>query len=140
MLCSSVSPPDTHTRRQNCANVATFIQSILATNILYNQLVDYMWESYLAKIQQNNWDKCGRTQLQKGGVVYSHDIDRNIVGAEMQAWESLNLTADQKLYRLLFKYSVLPSLLLRTKQRKQQANQTATNLLRRTARRQINQE
>ncbi len=107
MLCSSVSPPDTHTRRQNCANVATFTQGILATNILHNQLVDYMWESYLAKVQQNNQDKRGRTQLQKGGVVYSHDIDRNIVGAEnhMQAWESLNLTADQKLYRLLFKYS-----------------------------------
>ena len=57
--------------------------------------------------------------MQKGGVVYSHMIDRDIVAAEdyIQAWESweLELTTDQKLYRLIFKFSVLPALLLQIK-------------------------
>ena len=46
-------------------------------------------------------------------------IDRDIVAAEdyIQAWESweLELTTDQKLYRLIFKFSVLPALLLQIK-------------------------
>jgi hypothetical protein len=42
MLCSSASPPDTPTRLQNRANVATFVQGILATNILHQQLINYM--------------------------------------------------------------------------------------------------
>ena len=49
MLRSSISLPDTPTRRQNRANTATFIQGILATNILHDQLVDHMWEFHLAK-------------------------------------------------------------------------------------------
>ena len=70
-------------------------------------------------------------------MIYSHDIDHNIAGTEdcLQAWESLELTADQKLYRLVFKYSVLSPLLLRTKQRKKQADQTAINTLARMTRR-----
>ena len=79
-----------------------------------------MWKSSLAKNNQNNQNSRGRTQLQKGGVVYSHMIDRDLTAAEdlIQAWESLNLTVDQKLYRLIFAYNVLSALLLRTKQRK----------------------
>ena len=41
-----------------------------------------MWDSYITKAENDNRDKRGRTQVQKGGVVYAHDIDRNIVGAE----------------------------------------------------------
>ena len=95
-----------------------------------------MWQSYLAKNQQDNRNRRGRSQLQRG-VVYSHDIDRDIAGAEdlLQTWEPLHINADQKLYRLKFRYSVLPSLLLHTKQRKQRADQTAINTLRRMARR-----
>ena len=96
MLRSSISPLDTPIRHQNRANVATFIQGILAINILHDQLVDHMWESYLAKTQHDNRNKRSRTQLQKGGVVYSHDVDRDIVGAKshIKAWESLDLNAD----------------------------------------------
>ena len=42
MLRSSVTPPDTPTRRRNRANVATFKQGILASNILQTQLTNYM--------------------------------------------------------------------------------------------------
>src|SRR5436189_6114858 len=75
MLRSSVTPPDTPTRRQNRANVATFKQGILASNILQTQLTNYMWDSYIAKADNDNQGRHGKTQVQKGGVVYAHDID-----------------------------------------------------------------
>ena len=59
MLRSSVSPPDTPTRRQNRANITAFTQGILATNILHDQLVGYMWESSLAKDRQDNQNSRG---------------------------------------------------------------------------------
>ena len=49
MLCSSISSSDTSTCCQNRANITAFTQDILATNILHDQLVGYMWESSLAK-------------------------------------------------------------------------------------------
>ena len=82
MLCSSVTPPDTPTRRRNRENVTTFKQDILAGNILQTQLINYMWDSYITKAENDNQDKCDRTQVQKEGVVYAHDIDSNIVKAE----------------------------------------------------------
>ena len=54
MLCSSVSPLDTSICHQNCANVATFTQDILAINILQQQLINYMWNSYTAKAENDN--------------------------------------------------------------------------------------
>ena len=137
MLCSSLTPMDTPNRHQNCANVATFAQGILATNILHDQLVDYMWDSYFEKTQQNDRNKHARTQLQKGEVGYAHDVDCNVAGAEdrTKAWKSLDLSSDQKLYRLKFSSSVLPQLILRTKQRKQKADQNAVNTLPRMTRR-----
>ena len=137
MLCSSVTPPDTPTRRRNRENVTTFKQDILAGNILQTQLINYMWDSYITKAENDNQDKHDRTQVQKGGVVYSHDIDHNIVRAEncLQAWESLDLSQDQKLYRLIFSYSVLSQLMLHTKKLKVIADQSAVNTLKRITRR-----
>ena len=138
MLRSSLSPPDTPTRHQNRENVATFTQGVLANNILHGQLTNYMWNSHLMKAQQDECNQRGRAQLQKGGGVYSHDVmDRDIVGAEdhMRIWESLDLSQDQKLYRLVFSYSVLPQLMLRTKKLKKAADQSAVNTLRRMTRR-----
>ena len=70
-------------------------------------------------------------------MVYSHDVDRGIAGAEdlVKTWESLNLSDDQKLYRLIFSYSVLNQLVLCTQERKQKADQDAMNTLRRQTRR-----
>jgi hypothetical protein len=96
-----------------------------------------MWDSYLARTRQSDLNRRARTQLQKGGVVYSCDVDCDIAEVEdcLQAWESLNLSQDQKLYRLKFSYSVLPQLLLHTKQQKQEADRVTTNMLQRLARR-----
>jgi hypothetical protein len=58
---------------------------------------------HIAKAERDNWNRRGRTQVQRGEVVYSHGVDCNIVEAEdcLQAWESLNLSQNQKLYRLI---------------------------------------
>ena len=82
MLRSSVTPPDTLTCCQNCENVAAFKQGILASNILQTQLINYMWDSYITKAENDNQDKHDRIQVQKEEVVYAHDINHNIVGAE----------------------------------------------------------
>jgi hypothetical protein len=75
--------------------------------------------------------------VQKEEVVYSHNIDYDIAGSEnyTQAWKTLDLDADQKLYRLKFSYSVLPQLILHTKQSKQELEQDATNTRQRETRR-----
>ncbi len=43
-----------YTGRQNHANMATFKQSILASNILQIQLTNYMWDSYITKTENDN--------------------------------------------------------------------------------------
>jgi hypothetical protein len=50
MLRLSVEPPDTPTRSRNHANVETFIQMVLAKDLVHKQLMDYMWNSRVAQI------------------------------------------------------------------------------------------
>ena len=135
MLRSSVEPPDTPTRKHNRDNVETFMQTILAKDIIHKQLTDYMWNSRVAQIQEERRKKRPRTQVQKGGVVYAADIDREIsMGQELTVkWET-NLTTDQKVYLLILRSMVLPQLLLHTKDRKELADCTAINCTRRANR------
>ena len=117
-------------------------QDILVTNILHQQLTKYMWNFYTARAENDNWNRRGRTQVQREGVVYSHDVDHNIAGTKdcLQAWESLNLSQDQKLYRLIFSYSVLSQLMLHIKKLKKATDQSAVNTLRRMTRREEKKE
>ena len=67
-------------------------------------------------------------QIQKGGIVYASDVDRDIsnlqeLGAK---WEA-DLYLDQKVYLLALRTTVLPQLLLLTKKRKEEADRIATN-------------
>ena len=50
---------------------------------------------------------------------------------EAMARSESNLDADQKLYLLILRTSILPQLLLRTKKKKEAADRTATNTNRR---------
>ena len=50
---------------QNCANVTTF------------KLINYMWDFYITKTENDNWNRCDKIQVQKEEIVYSHDIDYN---------------------------------------------------------------
>jgi len=86
-----------------------------------------MWDFYIAKTDNDNQNRHDKTQVQKEEVVYSHDINHNIVRAEnyLQTWESLNLNQDQKLYKLIFNYSVLSQLILHIKKLKEAADQSA---------------
>ena len=90
------------------------------------------------KTQQDEYNQCDQAQLQKRGVVYSHDVmNCDIVRAEnhMWIWESLDLSQNQKLYRLVFSYSVLSQLMLHIKKLKKATDQSAVNTLRRMTRR-----
>jgi hypothetical protein len=61
-----------------------------------------MWDFQIAQIQKEHRKKRPRTQIQKGGIVYAADIDREIFSLEEigAQWESY-LLADQKVYRLI---------------------------------------
>ena len=43
------------------------------------QLTNYMWDFYIAKTENDNQNRCDKTQVQKEEIEYSHDIDYNIV-------------------------------------------------------------
>jgi hypothetical protein len=135
MLRSSVEPPDTPTRKRNRDNTKTFMQTVLAKDLIHKQLTDYMWDSRIAQIQEERRKKRPRTQIQKGGVVYAADISREIsTGQELTVrWEA-GLSTDQKVYLLVLRSMVLPQLLLQTKDRKELADRTAINCLRRANR------
>jgi hypothetical protein len=133
MLRSSVEPPDTPTRIRNRINVETFMQTVLASNVVHTQLTQYMWDSRIAQLQQERRKHDSRRQVQKGGMVYAKDVrDRNLSAlSELEAkWEA-DLHPDQKVYLLCLRTTVLPQLILRTKKRKEEADRIATNCLRR---------
>jgi hypothetical protein len=80
----------------------------IVTNILHDQLINYLWDFYTAKVQNSDWNRCGQIKLQRKGVIYSHNVNHDIADTvnHLQAWKSLNLSKDQKLYRLKFSYNV----------------------------------
>jgi hypothetical protein len=109
-------------------NVETFMQTVLAKDLIHKQLTDYMWNPRVAQIQGEHRKKRPRTHVQKGGVVYAADIDCEIsTGQELTVKWKTNLTTDQKVYLLVLRSMVLPQLLLRTKDSKELADRTAIN-------------
>jgi hypothetical protein len=135
MMRSSVSPPDTPTRQQNRSNIKKFMETVLAKDILHKQLTSYMWDSKVAQVQAERRKKAARTQIQKGGIVYAGDVNRDISNIDelCAKWET-NLPTDEKVYLLVLRTTVLPQLLLRTKERRQVADRIAVNCIRRAAR------
>jgi hypothetical protein len=95
-----------------------------------------MWDSHLAHNQDQRRKRRAQTQIQKGGVVYAADVPRDISTMEeaMARTESSLLDPDQKLHLLILRKSILPQLLLKTKERKEVANRTAINTIRRATR------
>jgi hypothetical protein len=112
------------------------MQTILAKDIVHQQLTNYMWNSRVAQIQQERRKKSSRSQIQKGGIIYASDVDRDIsnlqeLGAK---WET-DLHPDQKVYLLMLRTTVLPQLLLLTKKKKEEADRAAVNCQRRATKR-----
>ena len=112
------------------------MHNVLAKDLMHNRLTDYMWDSRIAQIQEEHRKKSPRTQIQKGGIVYAADVDREISSLEELGarWEA-NLPADQKVYLLILRSTVLPQLLLKTKELKEVADRSAINCLRRATKR-----
>ena len=89
-----------------------FMQTVLAKDLVHTRLTDYMWNSRIAQIQQERRKNRSRSQIQKGGIVYAVDVDREIsnlqeLGAK---WEA-HLPSDQKVYLLVLRSTVLPQLI-----------------------------
>jgi hypothetical protein len=136
LLRSLVEPPDTLIRQNSRANVQTFIESVSAQDIVqYTLNLRNIYESRVAQIQQDRRKKQPRSQIQKGGIVYAADVDRNIsCFLELIAsWET-NITRDQIAYLLCLRSLVLPQLILRTKSREEVADRGAKNCARRVSR------
>jgi hypothetical protein len=97
---------------------------------------DWAWESYEIQASRRSRNS-NRTQVQKGGVVYSEDIENRITSLEevVRKWDGENLDRDQKIWRLTMSTSILPQLLLKTKGLKQIANRSAINTAKRAGRR-----
>jgi hypothetical protein len=66
------------------------------TDTLYNSLTDYVFESHLAKLHHDRRNNKSGKQLQKGGIVYASDVNRDVTLGEnlLKKWASLNLTND----------------------------------------------
>jgi hypothetical protein len=110
--------------------------NVLVKDLVHNRLTDYMWDLQIAQIQEEHWKKCPRTQIQKRGIVYAADIDREISSLEeLGAWWEANCPADQKVYLLILQSIILPQLLLKTKELKEVADQSAINCLQRVTER-----
>ena len=109
------------------------MHTVLAKDLVHNRLTDYMWDSRIAQVQEERRKKRPRTQIQKGGIVYAADVDWEISNLEELSarWEA-NLPADQKVY---LRSTVLPQLLLKTKELKEVADRSAINCLRRATKR-----
>src|SRR5438046_7726658 len=98
------------------------MHTVLAQDIIHKQLINYMWDSRIAQIQQERRKKSSRLQIQKGGIVYASDVvGRDILNLQELGvkWEA-NLHPDQKIYLLVLRPTVLPQLLLLTKKKKEE--------------------
>jgi len=90
-----------------------------------------MSDSHLAQNQERRRKRRAQTQIQKGGIIYAADVPRDIsrMEEEMARTESNSLDADQKLYLLNLRTTILPQLLLETKKKKETVNRKAMTLL-----------
>ena len=86
------------------------MQTVLARDVVHKQLTDYMWDSQLAQTQP---ERRSKAQIQKGGIVYAGDVERDISTLEELGakWEA-DLHLDQKVYMLIIRAYVLPQLLV----------------------------
>jgi hypothetical protein len=108
----------------------------MASNIVYNQLLAYQFDSHLARLHQKSRNSRSQRSIQKGGIVYANDVrlfTRLLTGDDnerlLDMWEKMGLSDDQKLYRLVFYQYVQPQLLLRTADRRNQCNKDGVNCI-----------
>src|SRR5579871_3668714 len=107
LLRSSVEPPEPVQRQQIRQNVSKFMNTVKAKSIVSESLTDYVWGSSIAQSKAERRKNRRGTQVQKGGVVYAKDVDRDLAGMEaFLAKLGENLTWEQKVWVLRAKTMV----------------------------------
>ncbi|KAN0086798.1 hypothetical protein V8E54_000486 [Elaphomyces granulatus] len=81
-LRSSAEPPSPTARARFRVNLEKFLSTVKAKDILQESLTDYIWNSSIAKGKADRRKSRRGTQVQKGGVVYAGDVERDISNME----------------------------------------------------------
>ena len=109
LLRSSASPPDIPTRKQNRQNVKKFTKYVLSTNLVNNRLTSYAIDALVAQRNQKSRNSRRGQHVQKGGVVYAQDINREVANmAYNKNVYHQEFTTDQKVTRLIMYSMVIP--------------------------------
>ena len=78
----SAEPPSPNTMVRFRVNLEKFLSTVKAKDILQESLTAYIWESSIAKGKEDRRKSRRGTQVQKGGVVYAADVERDISNIE----------------------------------------------------------
>jgi hypothetical protein len=136
LLRSSITPPDTPTRLQNRQNIAKFRDGTIAMDININLKINYMWTTQISKKKDENRRNYGAKHVQKGGIVYAKDVDRDIswVPEFPTLWKQMDLDSHQKVLFLLFQGVINPQLRLIHKERRKLMDNEAVKVVTRVSR------
>ena len=107
LLRSSAEPPEPVQRQQIRQNVSKFMNTVKVKDIVSESLTDYVWGSSIAQSKAERRKDRRGTQVQKGGVVYAKDVDRDLSGMEhFLAKLGKDLTWEQKVWAIRVKTMV----------------------------------
>ena len=80
---------------------------VKAKDIVSHTLTEYVWESSIAQTKAKRRKDQRGTQLQKGGVIYAKDVERDLVDADIFfAKLGEDLTWEEKVFALRLKTMV----------------------------------
>ena len=83
------------------------MNTVKAKDIVSESLTDYVWGSSIAQSKAERRKNRRSTQVQKGGVVYAKDVERDLCGMEpFLAKLGEDLTWEQKVWALRMKTMV----------------------------------
>ena len=77
-LRSSAEPPSPSAIARFRGNLQTVMNTVKAKDILQDSLTSYIWDSSIAQGKADRRKSRKGTQVQKGGVVYARDVERDI--------------------------------------------------------------
>ena len=103
-LQSFAEPPSFISKVKFCDNVQKFMNMVKARDILQDSLTSYIWDSLITK---GKLDRHKGTQVQKGSVVYTGDIERDISTMDLFLQKlGDELEVPQKIYAVRMKTMV----------------------------------
>ena len=106
-LRSSVEPPSPGSKAKFRGNIQKFMNTVKAKDILQDSLTSYIWDSSITQGKAARRKTCKGNHVQKGGVVYAGDVERDISG--MDSFLSKlgdELEVPQKIYAVRMKTMV----------------------------------